>query len=164
MKKHNPMERLDDRLKALYPNSEKKTHIPKDTALGNFNSAVGDVLKKGNDVVAKAIRKEINDAIAEAVPKKINGAAIKNVLEEENDIHDIMTKVREHATNIHSVQLAKIRDNLKAITVHYTKNRAEWEKVAEQLDSDFEPLIAARQEKKLMPQTKKKKKSTRFTM
>ena len=160
------MERLDDRLKALYPNSEKETHIPKSTALGNFNAVVKDILKKENDVVVEAIRKEIHDAIAKAVPREINDAAIRNVLKEGNDIQDviqdIMKKVRKHSPNIHSSWLERIRDNLKAIAVSYTDNRAEWEKVAEQLDSDFEPLIKARQEKEVVSQTNKK--ATGFTM
>ena len=115
MKEYNPIEQLDDRLKALYPNSEKETYIPKGTALGNFNAVAGDVLKGGGD------------------------------------IQDVMTKVRKYAPNIHSVQLAKIRDNLKAIIVSYTDNRAEWEKTGEKLDFDFEPFIKTRSKKEQAP-------------
>ena len=75
---------------------------------------------------------------------------------------DIMTKVRNHAPNIHSSWLKRIRDNLKAMTVSYVDDRAEWKKVGEKLDYDFEPLIKARQKKELVSQ--RKKKSTKFTM
>ncbi len=93
-------------------------------------------------------------------------AVVRDVLKGEGKIKDIMknimAKVLNHAPNIHSNWLKRIRDNLKAMTVSYVDDRAEWKKVGEKLDYDFEPLIKARQKKELVSQ--RKKESTKFTM
>ena len=100
-------------------------------------------MKKLDDQFQVFYPKEKAD-IPENIDLRNFNRAVEDALEKGSNIQDVITKVYEHAPNIHSSWLERIRDNLKTITVTYV-DKAERDEIVKQLDSDFEPLIVASQ-------------------